>query len=73
MQNGKNRCNGLCCREETTGNRTFCHKNSHALLNLLNSEAVLGIFLQIMIRYLQLNDPEHGLVAVPLKLRSGVC
>lgn len=59
MQNRKTRCNGLCCCDEMSGNRTFCHKNSHALLNLLNSGAVSGKILQIMIWYWQVNGSKH--------------
>lgn len=40
------------------GNGAFCNKNSPALLNLLNSEVDVGMFFQMMVWYLQLNDPK---------------
>lgn len=53
------------------GNGAFCNKNSPALLNLLNSEVDVGMFFQMMVWYLQLNDPKLFPVAVPLQLKSG--
>lgn len=62
---------GLCCCEGTIKNGAFCHKNSSALLNLLNTEVDEGLFWQVVIWYVQLNDPNLIPVAAPSQLRSG--